>query len=317
MADYRKIAREKARKYGLNPDLFVNQIQAESGFNPRISSPAGAQGIAQIMPATARAWGVNPNNPEAALDAAARNMAKYVKKYGVEGALRAYNAGEGAVEKSKGYAETNNYVKKILGGLDLSDAAKTAPRAGRGSTSRSRTRTIPGRAPSTSTDTSAALVDSLLGRKFGSKSSLLTTAANLVRTGAYTTTDPGTPDRQVTETTRGARSSSGGSPDAKRNGSSGDVLELFHDPVGGWDNGKSIGAIGGHGKHVHTAAEPGRRAYLQKIAKEKFGLTITSTTGGKHTEGSHHYSGKAFDAAGSPEAMRAYTNWVRKKYGLK
>ena len=129
--DFRQVARQKAVKYGLLPDVFERQIQAESGFNPNAGSPAGAQGIAQIMPATAKGWGVNPNDPVASLDAAAKNMSGYIKTYlgGVqpsketdpaklrsayEKGLRAYNAGPGAVEASKGYAETNEYVKKII-----------------------------------------------------------------------------------------------------------------------------------------------------------------------------------------------------------
>lgn len=119
MADLRAVARRKAMKYGLDPDIFVRQIQAESGFNPRVRSPKGAAGVAQIMPDTARAWGVDPMRPREALDAAARNMAQYVRKYGsYENALRAYNAGPGAIRASRGYAETNNYVAKILGGKD-------------------------------------------------------------------------------------------------------------------------------------------------------------------------------------------------------
>jgi hypothetical protein len=117
MANYRAEARRAAQRYGLDPNVFERQIQQESGFNPTIRSPAGAVGIAQIMPATARGWGVNPLDPKASLDAAARNMASYVKKYGsYENALRAYNAGPGAIQASKGYAETNNYVRTILGG---------------------------------------------------------------------------------------------------------------------------------------------------------------------------------------------------------
>ena len=69
------------------------------------------------MPATARGWGVNPMDPEAALDAAAKNMRQYVDRYGgYENALRAYNAGPAAIERSKGFSETNNYVRTILGG---------------------------------------------------------------------------------------------------------------------------------------------------------------------------------------------------------
>jgi hypothetical protein len=125
--NYREIARQKAVRYGLLPEVFERQIQAESNFDPNAGSSAGAIGIAQIMPDTARGWGVNPRDPVAALDAAAKNMAAYVKTYGgstkdpvkmrsaYESALRAYNAGPGAIDKSKGYAETNEYVNKIIG----------------------------------------------------------------------------------------------------------------------------------------------------------------------------------------------------------
>ena len=125
--DYRAIARQKAIKYKLLPDVFERQIDVESGFNPKVCSAAGACGIAQIMPETAKSWGVDPNDPVAALDAAAKNMAGYIKTHGglttndpvkmragYEKGLRAYNAGPGAVEASKNYEETNRYVKKII-----------------------------------------------------------------------------------------------------------------------------------------------------------------------------------------------------------
>ena len=80
MANYESLARRYARKYGLDPNVFVRQIRQESGFNPHARSPAGATGIAQIMPATAKGWGINPNDPKASLTAAAKNMASYVKK---------------------------------------------------------------------------------------------------------------------------------------------------------------------------------------------------------------------------------------------
>jgi Transglycosylase SLT domain len=129
--NYREIARQAALKHGLIPDVFERQIEAESGFNPKAVSPSGARGIAQIMPTTAKGWGVNPDNPTAALNAAAKNMAGYIKTYlggkapstvkdpaklrvAYEKGLRAYNAGPGAVEASKQYAETNRYVQKII-----------------------------------------------------------------------------------------------------------------------------------------------------------------------------------------------------------
>jgi hypothetical protein len=120
MPDYRQMARAAAIAAGYDPELFVRQIGAESGFNPRAGSPAGARGIAQIMPATARGWGVDPMDPKASLHAAARAMSKYLKSYDGDyaKALAAYNAGTGAVKKYNGvppYKETRNYIKKILG----------------------------------------------------------------------------------------------------------------------------------------------------------------------------------------------------------
>lgn len=126
-ADYRAIAKQKAEKYGLLPDVFLRQIQQESGFNPGAVSEAGALGIAQIIPSTARSWGVNPRDPVASLDAAARNMAAYIKTYGgkssndpvkvrsaYEKALQAYNAGPGSVGR---YLpdQTKDYISKIIG----------------------------------------------------------------------------------------------------------------------------------------------------------------------------------------------------------
>lgn len=116
MANYRRAARHAAQRHGLDPDVFERQIQQESGFNPNARSPAGAQGIAQIMPATARGWGVNPSDPIASLDAAAKNMRRYVDQYGsYRNALVAYNAGPGRVGGALP-AETQNYIRTILGG---------------------------------------------------------------------------------------------------------------------------------------------------------------------------------------------------------
>jgi len=125
--DFRALARQKATKYGLLPDVFERQIEAESGFNPKAVSSAGARGIAQIMPSTAKGWGVNPDDPQAALEAAAKNMAGYVKTYGgmgttdptkvrgaYEKALQAYNAGPGSVGRYLP-SETKGYISKIVG----------------------------------------------------------------------------------------------------------------------------------------------------------------------------------------------------------
>ena len=120
MANYQDLARRYAKRYGIDPNLFVRQIQSESGFDPRAHSGAGAIGIAQIMPDTARGWGVDPNDPKASLRAAAQNMSRYVKKYGsFRNALVAYNAGPAAVGRRSLPKETTDYISKIMGGSDL------------------------------------------------------------------------------------------------------------------------------------------------------------------------------------------------------
>lgn len=118
MPDYRKAARRAALAHGLDPNIFERQINQESGFDPSARSGAGAIGIAQIMPGTAKGWGVDPTDPIASLDAAAKNMGDYVRKYGsYRNALVAYNAGPGRVGGALP-AETQNYIKTILGGSD-------------------------------------------------------------------------------------------------------------------------------------------------------------------------------------------------------
>ena len=91
-----------AQKYGLDPVMFAAQIEQESGWNPAAKSKAGARGLGQFMPATAKALGVNPLDPLAALDASARYMAQLRDKFGSEDLARqAYNAGEGALAQAQ------------------------------------------------------------------------------------------------------------------------------------------------------------------------------------------------------------------------
>jgi hypothetical protein len=116
--DFRKVALQAARDEGIRrPILFVRQMAAESGMQPCAVSGAGAIGIAQIMPATARSWKVDPWIPEEALHAAAHNMARYERQLGsYRLALAAYNAGPGAVQAYHGmppFAETHTYVSRI------------------------------------------------------------------------------------------------------------------------------------------------------------------------------------------------------------
>jgi len=106
-------------RYQLPRGLLAAVAQTESGGNPAAVSPAGAQGLMQLMPATARGLGVNPWEPAQAVQGAAQLLSKYLHAFGsVPLALAAYNAGPGAVEQYGGvppYPETQNYVTKITG----------------------------------------------------------------------------------------------------------------------------------------------------------------------------------------------------------
>ena len=110
-----------AQKHGLDPALLKALIRQESNFNPTAGSPAGAQGLTQLMPGTARSLGVtDPHDPKQAIDGGAKYLKQQLDAFGgdVEKALAAYNAGPGAVKRYGGippYAETQNYVKKVVG----------------------------------------------------------------------------------------------------------------------------------------------------------------------------------------------------------
>lgn len=118
-AVYRPMIARAAQRWNVGAVLLAAQLRAESGFNPHARSPAGAQGIAQFMPGTARAYGLrDPFDPAAAIDAQARLMRALLQQFAaVPLALAAYNAGPGAVQACRcaaPYAETRDYVARIL-----------------------------------------------------------------------------------------------------------------------------------------------------------------------------------------------------------
>ena len=113
------IIQEAATRTGLAPELISAVIHAESGYRTNAVSPAGAQGLMQLMPGTARSLGVsNPFDARQNVMGGAQYLSKQISRFGsVEKALAAYNAGPGAVQKFGGvppYAETQRYVRKIM-----------------------------------------------------------------------------------------------------------------------------------------------------------------------------------------------------------
>jgi soluble lytic murein transglycosylase-like protein len=110
-----------ARVYQLEPALLHAVISAESGYNHLARSPKGARGLMQLMPGTARRYGVdNPLDPEQNIYGGAAYLRYLLTLFGndVQLALAAYNAGEGSVmeygNRIPPYRETAQYVPKVL-----------------------------------------------------------------------------------------------------------------------------------------------------------------------------------------------------------
>ena len=110
---------EAATKHNVDPNLVRALVKVESNFNPRAVSRKGAMGLMQLMPATARELNVtNPFDPEQNVDAGVRHLKHLLENFNgdVGLSLAAYNAGQGAVQRSGGvppFAETRNYVRRI------------------------------------------------------------------------------------------------------------------------------------------------------------------------------------------------------------
>lgn len=117
-----ELLRRSSAQHGL-PAAFVSSVaEAESALQPNAVSPKGARGVMQLMPGTAAALGVNPDEPAENIDGGAKLLRDLLLRYQnhpdqVRLALAAYNAGAGAVAKYGGvppYRETNAYVERVL-----------------------------------------------------------------------------------------------------------------------------------------------------------------------------------------------------------
>ncbi|MEQ8771358.1 MAG: lytic transglycosylase domain-containing protein [Erythrobacter sp.] len=113
---------ELARRFDLSPALLEAVVWQESRWRADAVSPAGARGLAQLMPGTARYLGVDPDDPQANLEGGARYLREQLDRFDgdLEKALAAYNAGPGRVIRAGGIPnirETKGYVAAIMGRL--------------------------------------------------------------------------------------------------------------------------------------------------------------------------------------------------------
>lgn len=119
-ADILPLIQQAAQSNGVDAALVAAVARAESGFNPAAGSPAGAQGLMQLMPGTARGLGVtDPFDAAQSANGGAKYLRAQLDRFGDPTlALAAYNAGPGAVTKYGGvppYQETQTYVQRVLG----------------------------------------------------------------------------------------------------------------------------------------------------------------------------------------------------------
>lgn len=119
-SSYSDTIAKAANTYNVPEKLIAAIIKQESNFNPNAVSTAGATGLMQLMPATAKFLGVtDPTNPEQNIMGGAKYLRQMLNQFDndIEKALAAYNAGPGNVKKYDGippFNETTNYVKKVL-----------------------------------------------------------------------------------------------------------------------------------------------------------------------------------------------------------
>jgi soluble lytic murein transglycosylase-like protein len=309
MPDYRKAADKAAKKYGVDPAIFRAMLNQESGFNPNARSGAGAQGIAQFMPATARQYGVNLNDGKVSddLDGAARYIRDNLKRTGgdYKGALSIYNSGRPDAYKDPGFAQgqTYNYVRKIIGAAGTTGKSSAPDSSSGGATTRTvptsstQTRQVVSQGtpladtlraqlsaakPSAPTSSGRALPGfaagaKLAGQQVQSSTSLAPQAKTSLSGAIAQAASLRNPESTMQSTTTGTKTVTTTGGKAKSLGGKSPLLELFWQGKGGINvkNGAKVaqGFVPGHTDHVHVAAGPKTVRKLGELA-QSMGLRV-------------------------------------------
>lgn len=262
------------------PDLLWGVYGQESNYGRNLGpSSAGARGPFQFMPATARQYGIDPMNFAQAARAAAQYLRTYQRR-GIAGMLAAYNAGPAA--RPPYPAETRSYIPGVI------SKARTYP-LGRG-----KSRTASGDGPGDRT----ARAPIMLGRS-RRRAGLIADAAEQGRAAGQAGITRSIIRREgnpILAAIREATSSASVTAEA-RQGTGASARERERRP-------RTPPGGGGTRGSLQAAMRLSRSS----------GLTITSTTGGRHAPNSWHYKGRAFDAAGTPGQMRAYAIATAKRW---
>ena len=133
---YRRVASDMAKRYGVDPELFVRLVERESGFDPNAKGAAGEVGLTQIMLETGiePGMGVTPiqdrSDPTDNLRFGAEYLGGLIKRYdgNVSSALMAYNGGLGNVDKGKVSKGAKKYATELLGGKEVQSTSRPASR---------------------------------------------------------------------------------------------------------------------------------------------------------------------------------------------
>ena len=124
---YGELIHAASRRHRLNPELVRAIVRCESAYDPNATSPRGARGLLQLMPATASRFGITPEdltNPEKNLEAGVRYLSWLTDRFDedLDRVLAAFNSGEGTVARYQGvppYRETHQYLQRVYADLGL------------------------------------------------------------------------------------------------------------------------------------------------------------------------------------------------------